>query len=935
MGGIIAIRILIALVLLVGTALAAWAGTVLLGAAYELRKFGSPYGFLDLQQALRPAAAQAILESWAVKAGTDAFGHARTYALWDMMLAVGVATTLTGTLLAVRGLLQAARRVPSNWTVSNGFAALLDHLLWPAQIAILVGAACGIGADAMYRAVLGTATVRGPAAAVGWSTTVASALSWGQLVLTASAVFVLLACILYLLARNRSPSLREFIEVLRVTRFSLLTVVAVGVGLCVPDQLRDAFRALAEGHWLRMVVTELVLLAWAFSVWYTGRFLLNVDFETARFGTPDPSTTPNELWGERHWPRILGTAAFGAVALATWLAWYDVADSPDVAYPALIVLSAVNVLLGIAFWQFTGVRRATIEQLKGQYVPPRGRLYHDMPASVQWLVRGAIAVVVLLWLLVFAFPQSVATDVGTVTLLLGAAITITTLGSLVVWLGERARVPAVSIIFGLAILFSFSNDNHAVRRLPDAPRPPRIEFAAHVKDWYDWIHRKYPDEKEHPLFIVSAAGGGIRAAYWTAAVLTRLQDLNPAFADHTVLISSVSGGSLGSLVFANLLDTTEAGGDWRGRHASFGGRADAECPYPAHAPGKYQALAARILARDFLAPTAASMLYGDFLARLLPYSVLSDRAEALELSWERAWDATKRQPPADLTSKLWDGNPFSRSFDTLYDAQRIISNRPLDARHVPLVVVNGTIVETGTRITVSHLRHPPAFKGDVENAFDHRDAPMRMSTTALMSARFTYVSPAGTYAPGTHVVDGGYFENSGAATAVQWWGEVEDWVDQSNRRARRQEKRGEPAKTPIKYIFLHIDNGAPSDVPAVPQGGTTAPQPQRMEVRAQTPGMLPELSAPINALLAAREAHAVEAKTRAKHAFDAFVTFDTSAQRDTTAATTQGATTRKERLTTAPLGWVLSRSAQQILDRQLCRNGKNIGTIIDALPKRR
>jgi hypothetical protein len=33
--------------------------------------------------------------------------------------------------------------------------------------------------------------------------------------------------------------------------------------------------------------------------------------------------------------------------------------------------------------------------------------------------------------------------------------------------------------------------------------------------------------------------------------------------------------------------------------------------------------------------------------------------------------------------------------------------------------------------------------------------------------------------------------------------------------------------------------------------------------------MLPELSAPINALLAAREAHAVEAKTRAKHAFDA------------------------------------------------------------------
>jgi hypothetical protein len=790
-----------------------------------------------------------------------------------------------------------------------------------------------MSADGIYRSALATAADRGPAAAAGWLTTTASALSWGMLVVTAFAVFVLLTCVLYLLARNRSPHLREFIEVLRVTRFSLLTVVAVGIGLCVPDQLRDAFRALAEGSVLRMILTELVLLAWAFTVWYTGRFLLNVDFETARFGTPDPSTTSKELWGERYWPRILGVAAFAAVSLATWLAWYDVADSPDVAYPALVVLSIVNIVLGIGFWEFTSVRRAALEHLKGQYLSPRGRAYHDMPGSVRWLVRAAIVVVVALWLLVFAFPQALAAYVGTVTLLLGAAITITTLGSLVVWLGERAKLPAVSIIFGLAVLFSFSNDNHGVRRLPDAPRPQRIDFEAHVRDWNSWIDKKYPREKEHPLFVVSAAGGGIRAAYWTAMVLARLQDLNPSFADHTVLVSSVSGGSLGSLVFANLIDTTEAGGDWRGRHASFAGRNDAECPYPTHAPGKYQALAAKILARDFLAPTAASMLYGDFLARLLPYSVLSDRAEALEVSWERAWDATKNRPPANLTSKLWDGNPFTRSFDTLYDAERITSNRPLDARHIPLLVVNGTIVETGTRISVSHLQHPPEFKGDLENAFDHRDAPMRMSTTALMSARFTYVSPAGTYAPGTHVVDGGYFENSGAATALQWWGLVQEWVRRSNARALREAWRQPPGPSTIKPIFIYIDNGAPSDIPSARPAGA-GPQPQRLEVRTRTPSLLPELSSPINALLAAREAHATEAKTRAKYAFNQqFVTFDTSAQRDTTAAATPGTAAQKERLTTAPLGWVLSRSAQQILDRQLCRNSKQVATIIQTLPK--
>lgn len=930
-----AARVLKVVLLLVGIALTVWTGTVLLGAAYELRKFGSPYGFLDLQQALRPAAAQAVLESWAVKAGTDAFGHARRYAVWDMVLAAGIAAVLTGMLFIVRGLLPVVKSTPSNWAVANAFADLLERLLRPTLVATLGGATLGIIADGLYCSVLTTATVRGPAAAVGWMTTLASTLSWAMFTLTAFAVFVLLACVLHLLARNRSPRLREFIEVLRVTRFSLLTVLGVGIALCVPDQLRDAFRALAEGSVFRMILTELVLFAWAFTVWYTGRFLLNVDFETARFGTPDPSTTPNELWGERSWPCILGVAAFGAVALGTWLAWYDVADSPDVAYPALLVLSVVNVVLGIVFWEFTSVRRAALANLQGRYLSPRGQAYRNMPGAVQWFVRAAIVIVVALWLFVFLFPQALATYVGTVTLLLGAAITITTLGSLIVWAGERARLPAVSIIFVLAVLFSFSNDNHGVRRLPDAPRPPRIDFAGHLQDWYGWIQRKYPNRAEHPLFVVSAAGGGIRAGYWTAAVLSRLQDLNPAFADHTLLISSVSGGSLGSLVFANLLDTTEAGGDWRGRHASFGSRGNVECPYPAQAPGKYQALAAGILARDFLAPTAASMLYGDFLARLLPYSVLSDRAEALEISWERAWDATKRQPPANLTSKLWDGNPFSRSFDVLYDAQRITSDRPVDARHIPLLAVNGTIVETGTRISVSHLQHPPEFKGDLENAFDYRDAPMRMSTTALMSARFTYVSPAGTYAPSTHVVDGGYFENSGAATAVQWWGLVARSVDRINFRARREARESRPAgwQAPptIRYIFIYIDNGAPSDIPPARAG--TAPQPQRMEVRSRTPTLLPELSSPINALLAAREAHAIEAKTRAKQLFAEFVTFDTNAQRDTAATAASGTAAQKERLTTAPLGWVLSRSAQQILDRQLCRNNKEVDRILAALPK--
>jgi hypothetical protein len=923
MGVIMKTNVLKGIVLVVAVAASAWTGTAVLESVYDLRKFGSPYGFLDLQYAGTPNAGRQVLESWSVIAGTEAFERARAHARWELVLIGGNAVTLVSAFLLLRHPLRRVRHTPSGWHISDRCAALLDELVLPAVAAAGVGAALGIVANLIYDVVLRTARDRGPAAAVGAITVVANALSLGMFVLSAFAVFVLTGCTLYLLARNRSPRLKEFIEVVRVTRFSLLAVVAVGIGLCVPDQLRDAFRALAEESWLRVAVTEIVLAAWAFTIWYAGRFLLNVSFETQRaFGGPaDP---PRELWGERYWPRILGVTAFLLFALATWLAWYEVADSPEVDYPTLRNLSIVNVALGVAFWAFTRFRRAVVEQITGRYDSPRGRAYRDMPPKVQWLVKGTGIVVTVLWLIVFFAPQWIAPYIGTVALLLGASITITMVGSLVVWAGERAKVPAVSVLFGLAVLFSFGNDNHTVRRLPDAPRPPRLDISDYVKDWYQWIERKYPNQTPHPLFVVSAAGGGIRAAYWTATVLARLQDLNPAFADHTLLISGVSGGSLGSLVFANLIDTTPPGGDWRGRHASFGGRASRECPYPQHAPGKYQALAATILARDFLAPTAASMLYGDFLARLLPYSLLSDRAEALEVSWERAWDATRAEPPAGLpANQLWDGNPFARSFDALHAATAMTSDRAITAKHVPLIVLNGTIVESGARIVVSHLRHPPDFKGDVENAFDHRDAPMSMSTAALMSARFTYVSPAGTYAPGTHVVDGGYFENSGAATALQWWAKVEDWVERLNRPARRA-RRGNV----IEPIFIYIDNGA-ADVLLAP-APPTAPQPRRTEVRERTPRLLPELGAPVNALLAARNAHALEAKTRAQQEFVEFVTLDMSAP---PAAVASSAPLPDERLNRAPLGWVLSRSAQHILDRALCRNGERMAEIVDWLPK--
>src|SRR5262249_49325579 len=101
----------------------------------------------------------------------------------------------------------------------------------------------------------------------------------------------------------------------------------------------------------------------------------------------------------------------------------------------------------------------------------------------------------------------------------------------------------------------------------------------------------------------------------------------------------------------------------------------------------------------------------------------------------------------------------------------------------PLLLFNGTSVDTGRRIIVSSLEPTHDGRRLFTDAYDFYElacpgkdgAPpscdLKLSTAVSMSARFPFVSPAGTIAfEGTvadRIVDGGYFENSGAQTALE------------------------------------------------------------------------------------------------------------------------------------------------------------------------
>jgi hypothetical protein len=185
-----------------------------------------------------------------------------------------------------------------------------------------------------------------------------------------------------------------------------------------------------------------------------------------------------------------------------------------------------------------------------------------------------------------------------------------------------------------------------------------------------------------------------------------------------------------------------------------------------------------LLNKDFLAADLAKMAFADLLQRFVPFPINGfDRARSLEDAWAAAW---KDEFHTDV---------LNESIDELYaDAANA---------HVilPHLFLNGTAVETGQRIITSDLAIRSRVKatgrtpsnGNFLDAIVASDklsnAPIRLSTAAHQSARFTYFSPAGRFPDGTHVVDGGYFENSGASTlmdalrAVQWRIQTNHWTD--------------------------------------------------------------------------------------------------------------------------------------------------------------
>jgi hypothetical protein len=323
------------------------------------------------------------------------------------------------------------------------------------------------------------------------------------------------------------------------------------------------------------------------------------------------------------------------------------------------------------------------------------------------------------------------------------------------WCGEWAApralgagVVAFAIVFGL--VNAWLHPFHRVR-LCDSDCVPAISpnerptVALAARAWYAQASDAYKGKGPVPMLIVATAGGGIRAAYWTATVLERLrkdfEHQDSSMRPYLFAISGVSGGSVGATAFEAALTRRDENQCKASKDNDKGDQErDEACPR-----------ATDFLKEDFLAPALASLVFQDAPSSFLPDFGQGDRGTALEKSFERASN--------DL---------LARPFLNLASYTGAISNGGPEAPWRPILLLNATHEETGNRIISSHVKIERNVFVDSLDALNVLQSDVRASTAAHNSARFTYVSPAGNLGSDHGaLIDGGYFENFGALTALE------------------------------------------------------------------------------------------------------------------------------------------------------------------------
>ncbi len=541
---------------------------------------------------------------------------------------------------------------------------------------------------------------------------------------------------------------REFVRVLSFARFSLVAVLGALFVVYGTGQGREL-----ESTELRQGVI-FVAATWLLAVqtWFWARLILADRFPRDvhnQLVETVPSSAPAAAH-RRHWrlqfavnwvPRLLGLSVF-AVAIASTVI-VDQALAEHWQRDALTMIGILTVSAMIFIVCVTRRRKfGKGPEADGNYVP-----------EVRWtgliMIPMSILTLGLFSYLAITDPVGFGFYVGSGAAIFLAFSVVVPVGSYLVFMTSENGFPVITALFIFGAAGTLLVEIHDIRVTNTEPvSRPTLQQA--LTNWYEQAPRvRHPQtgEEVKPLVMVAAAGGGLPAAHWTATILGGLEDVGEeprsCFHQSVFAVSGVSGGSVGAATYVASLDEKGIA---------------SEPPV--------ESISREALSEDFLAPTIVGLMFSDVLRHFafpIDYFVeINDRAKALEQAWERQWNTAHE----NAARKSGMAAPFT----SLRHAKGMVSCNTWedDTTWTPLLMLNGVVQETGQRLIFSHLDFSGNAIVDAIDFFDHTSTDIPLSTAAHNSARFPYLSPAGTLARANlegHVIDGGYFENFGAATA--------------------------------------------------------------------------------------------------------------------------------------------------------------------------
>lgn len=561
--------------------------------------------------------------------------------------------------------------------------------------------------------------------------------------------------------------------------------------------------------------------------------------------------------------------------------------------------------------------------------PPSSRSFFRDP-----LISKGLPLLALVLVVVFALQSAdvapfalfqltlVAQWIGTIAIACAFLGCLTYILTLMTRGSESSRLPLVFIAFVYAAILSWIGVNHnqAFRTVSTTSAPVRTLSDGFIQ-WLSSRPTEYRNAfvkggRKYPVYVVAAEGGGMTAANHVALVMARLFDRCPDLGHHVFAISAVSGGSLGAAMFVGVKDHIDKLSPPRNGKAG--------CNISSQQPtATYEQPLMEIMRTDFLAPTAASGLFPDFVQRFLPFSIPPfDRSRALEKSFETAWTRTmgsKSNPLREPFRQHW--NPTGQA---------------------PMLLLNTTGVSSGSRLVIAPY-------GPLLPDLDLKvDAPL--STAVGLSARFPFVLPAGALPKGIllavedRITDGGVFENSGVETALDVIARLQTLLRNKVEFARSVEPtQGEISAEELGFYngvefrliivggaFVSSPNMRPILRPdgrlieKIPDSGDDEAGPRLYELAGASRSGLVEVGSPIRAMLNSRVSRGETAVSRALRSFNS----ETVQHAWKIALPYQSAP--------LPLGWQVSRRTQSLISAfvgspERCLGAPMLDSIITAM----